>query len=293
MTNETQSSSQAANTPNPQIEVQTATVAVPSPVPREAEDPPVTPTRSRSRSTPLLTPDAGAESVSPRLGASTPRSRASSNGSAVDNQDLRTQLYQRRLECPHGKHDFFIPINALQDLVVIDTVISNIKTGDAQVCEDRLSEHAHKVCQHAPKLFAALAYVKKGPSICSLLDEGITDDDLPLVRKKNDGGAFTLLRQSGIAIQSFEEWGPEDRENFDRVQRWMTAPIFKPLQHYELDGKTILPFVSFEGMEDTEKKSKQGGYGEVYPVQLHPAHHKFWPRNTEVNSEPLVSSTEG
>ena len=280
--NGTRISSKVIATPNPKIEVRTATIATPNPDPIETESIPVTPTRSKPPSAPLLSPKAGAGSASSSLVASIPRSRASSNGSGVENRALRSQLIQRRQECPQGDHKFFVPANALQDLVVVDTVVSNMTTESSNLNEDEILERAQKVCQYATKLFAALVYVKKGPSICSLLDEGITDDDLPLVRKKNDGGLFKLLRQSGVPIQTFEEWDSDEREEFDRVQRWMTAPIFKPLGHYELDDKTILPFVPLEGMEDIEKKSKQGGYGEVYPVQVHPAHHKFWTTHPDV-----------
>lgn len=231
-------------------------------------------------------------SVSPSPVANIPPSRASSNGSGVENQALRALLRQRRLECPHGNHNFFIPANALKDLVVVDTVLSNIATSNSRLNDDQVLDYAQKVCQHATKLFAALAYVKMAPSICSLLEEGITDHDLPFVRRKNDGKSFRLLRQSGDQIHTFEEWESKEREKFDRVQMWMIAPVFKLLGHYELDDKAILPFVPFDGMEEMEKKSRQGGYGEVYPVQIHPAHHRFWTSHDEVSHHFLFPSLE-
>ena len=64
----------------------------------------------------------------------------------------------------------------------------------------------------------------------------------------------------------------------------MTAPVFKLGGHYELDDKAMLPFIPFS-LTDYVPEIKQGEYSEVYPVQVHPSHHKFW----EKKSSSVVS----
>jgi hypothetical protein len=68
-------------------------------------------------------------------------------------------------------------------------------------------------------------------------------------------------------------WRTEYWENFDRIQWWMTAPVFEYGGHYSLDEKTILPYVY---PSDEDIGEKRGGYSKVYPVCIHPAHHDFW-----------------
>jgi hypothetical protein len=90
-------------------------------------------------------------------------------------------------------------------------------TKEELVKEPEALEYAEKICRQAKQLYAVLAFVKKGPSIMSLLKEGVTDGDLPLTREKDDQGLFALSRKSGKPIQTFEEWSEKDREKFDRV----------------------------------------------------------------------------
>lgn len=136
---------------------------------------------------------------------------------------------------------------------------------------------AETACRIARKIFAILAYMKKGSEICFLLRDGVSDQDLPLRRRHNDSGDFLLERESGVPIKTFERWDDKDREDFDRIQWWMLAPVFEDKEHYDLDDNIILPFIPFESNPETEKK-KEGGYSEVYAVRLHPAHHMFWAR---------------
>jgi len=138
-----------------------------------------------------------------------------------------------------------------------------------------VSEVARNTCESARQLFATLAYMKKVGEIYPLLSEGVTDKDLPLRRRPNDQDLFTLQREKGGSIGTLDKWNPPDLEKFDRIQRWMTAPVFKDQKHYDLDDNTILPFIPFKSNPEIQEP-KQGGYSEVYPVCVHPSHHQFW-----------------
>ncbi|KAH8590923.1 kinase-like domain-containing protein [Bisporella sp. PMI_857] len=200
---------------------------------------------------------------------------------------LKEQLESRRIECPHRKHSFFIPQNTLEELITPSLVTRDIQTYKG-ITPAKALEHVKIACQSAQKLYAVLALVKKGSHISDLLDAQITDKDLPLERRDSN---FALYRKSknleDDPILVFADWTQKEREKFDRFQWWLTAPVFEDKEHYELDDKTILPFIPFQHRDDI-KKPIQGGYSEVYPVRLHPAHHKFSILGPE-NKEPLVA----
>jgi hypothetical protein len=177
---------------------------------------------------------------------------------------------------------FFVPISDQERLITVPAVARDIQVGsDNNIEEEEASKYANKTCEYAKKLYAVLAYIKKGADIRALLDEQVTDEVLPLKRKADDQGLFLLQLRDGGPIETFEAWSEKEREKFDRVQYWMTSPVFEDKEHYELDDKTILPFIRFNAGPDAQKPM-QGGYSEVYPVRVHPAHHAFWKSNAEV-----------
>jgi hypothetical protein len=167
-----------------------------------------------------------------------------------------------------------VPKDVQKDLITESTIAEDIHAHNAHITEKEAEEYAKKACLYARCLYATLAYIKHGADICALLNEGITDDDLPLVRKPNDRNASLYLRGGNI-VKATKSWKPKHRENFDRVQWWMNAPVFKYGDHKSLDEKTVLPFIPLDA-NDASLEKKQGGYSEVYPVRIHPAHHEFW-----------------
>lgn len=221
------------------------------------------------------------------------RSRASTDGSATG-RPLKDQLRYARVECPRRPHSFFVPKNILEELITVPAVQRDILAKVNTIGEQAALDNATVACECAKQLYAVLAYVKKGPDISSLLREGITDKALPLTRAQNDEGHFVLFQKledpndqtsSSKPILTFESWDENEREKFDRVQWWMTAPMFEEKEHYELDEKTILPFVRLEKNEEIQ--SAQGAYSEVYPVRIHPAHHRFWKTRPEVGTSEV------
>lgn len=176
-----------------------------------------------------------------------------------------------------------VPNCAIESLITIPNIEKDIRARNHKIERSEVKHVAKEACRSAKKVFAILAYMKKGPEICSLLKEKVSDKDLPLGRKRHDNGISILQRASGVPIKTFETWSDNDIEKFDRIQWWMLAPVFEDKQHYDLDENIILPFIPFKSNPDTEKK-KEGGYSEVYAVRLHPAHHRFWARSkSEVN----------
>lgn len=206
--------------------------------------------------------------------ASSDRTRSDSKGSSTTVQLLREQLEAARLESYQRPHSFIVPRSTQEELITVSTILKDIQARNPDIDETEAAAYAAKACHCAKKLYATLAYIKKGPEICSLLEEGISDGDLPLKRISNAKSRFALYRKTGESIKTLEAWKDKYLESFDRVQWWMTSPVFEEQQHYDLDDKTILPFVPFEFAPAANGKT-QGACSEVYPVCIHPAHHEF------------------
>jgi hypothetical protein len=171
-----------------------------------------------------------------------------------------------------------VPKCSQESLITESNVKDIIRAGHPLIEEEEAGKYARKTCQCARRLFAILAFMKKGSGICQLLDEGISDQDLPLHRTDAQG-PFALQRGTGTHIETLRKWCDKDLEKFDRIQWWMVAPVFECGEHHKLEDNVVLPFISFEHNE----KPKVGGYSEVYPRRLHPAHHNFWnPSGSEV-----------
>ncbi|KIN06737.1 hypothetical protein OIDMADRAFT_113810, partial [Oidiodendron maius Zn] len=218
-------------------------------------------------------------------------SRSSLDNSQVDDtaptpaEWLKERLENARVECALLPHSFIVPRDVQEDLITESRITNVIRAHSSNISEDRAKAYAKKTYQYAPHLFATLAFIKRGADICALLDEGITDETLPLVRKQDDRSA--LYRKDGTPIKAMKTWQWKHLEKFDRVQWWIISHVFNYGEHYRLDEKTILPFIPLGANEGTLVK-KQGGYSELYPVRIHSAHHKFWP-NIRQDNKPLVA----
>ncbi|CZR67922.1 uncharacterized protein PAC_17821 [Phialocephala subalpina] len=236
----------------------------------------------RSSSTGSLTPKLSRDNSQTSL-----RSRADSRGSSSTGHWLKEQLDNAGLECPKHHHCFLIPRSALKKLITPANVAQDLQSSNPDTSDTEAEEYASTICFCARRLYATLAYIKKSADIKELLEEGITDNDLPFLRQPNKRSRFALHRRNGEAIKTLEAWEDSRLKKFDRYQWWMNSPVFKlNKEPYELNDKTILPFVDFEMPEGIETK-KQGGYSEVYPVRVHPAHHEFWHSSESEDEKPL------
>lgn len=207
--------------------------------------------------------------------SSSQRSRADSKGSSTSGHWLKEQLENARVECHHHPHCFLVPKCEQERLINFPTVLKDIQARTTEYEDAETNNHAKNACARAQKLYATLAYIKKGGDICQLLAEGVTDDDLPFVRKHDERSRFSLYRKNGSPIKTLETWKDKYLENFDRIQWWMNAAVFQSGEYHELGENVVLPFVHFDADDETTT-AKRGGYSEVYPVRIHPAHHDFW-----------------
>ena len=119
----------------------------------------------------------------------------------------------------------------------------------------------HRACYK--HIFAILLFIGRPRKIWSFVDEQISDADLPLA--PNEG----ILRLRRRCLRR-----SRDRNNFLVCQWKVLAPFLRGLDdsmysHLKEPKDRILPFTSWED------KGLGGGFGRVYKVKIHSAHHNF------------------
>ncbi|KAM3075309.1 hypothetical protein ACMFMG_007249 [Clarireedia jacksonii] len=187
--------------------------------------------------------------------------------------NLRQQLVDCRVKISDPHHTYIVPVCEQDRLLSVAAVSDKILRSCADIDKEAAFSHATHVVANAKKLYATLLLVMKDADIRQILEEGISDVDLPLtydIPSENRMASFYTC--NGKPVKSFEDWGEEVKENFNRQQWSLMAPVFEGEKHRELNSMDLLPFLP---LEDSENIQKRGAYGKVYPVRIHPSHHKF------------------
>lgn len=190
----------------------------------------------------------------------------------------------------------FLPIDALERIVTKDSVreeLANVTPVIPPEQLDKLTDQIWEVTQvRSPlpsktsskkttrrKIFAILALMKKVSQIVEFVKEDLYDSDLPFKIPENPHKGLRQLERKGedgnlYSIQLSAKWEIHELEYFDNFQWQFLAPYFQlstekvpKILHYNLENRTIMPFI-----EDHEVKHT-GGYGDVWKVKIHPAHH--------------------
>ncbi|KAF2796752.1 kinase-like protein, partial [Melanomma pulvis-pyrius CBS 109.77] len=130
---------------------------------------------------------------------------------------------------------------------------------------------AQTICESAPRLFATLGYIKKEREIAHLLDEEISDKDLPFEIQKSTTpeNKYALQGKGGKKIKCIAQWTDKVSEKFHRHQWWMNAPVFKEGVHHDLDNNDMLPIIN------RTAATIAGGFSKVYLAEIHSSHHNF------------------
>ncbi|KAH7153547.1 kinase-like domain-containing protein [Dactylonectria macrodidyma] len=187
----------------------------------------------------------------------------------------------------------FIPLDSFGTIINKTTMSQLLR--DLQSCQSmspsKREQLANKICSAPPqssrKVVAALIRVGKEEDIPNIVQEGFSDDCLPL-----DLFNDTQLhhRKTGKICESMRQWSRKQRRNYWKETQKFSCPVFirpaKKVYHYVLHEPVLLPFQeevqtseernsnfgALSGNGDTEES---GGYGSVLRVQIHPSHHKF------------------
>lgn len=189
-----------------------------------------------------------------------------------ETQALYDHLRLARIPCGKRRnHEYFVSNSDLKHLITIERVVLLLRSMSSQLDNSEVDAFAKRICESAPRLFATLAYLKRGDQIVPLLKEGASDSDLPFQFRDLDQrppGSYTLQGKGGKEIVTLTEWDDQLSEDFQSHQWWMDAPEFREGEHHNFDGNAMLPFTA-------RGQTIKGGFSRVYFVKIHPAHHNF------------------
>lgn len=235
-------------------------------------------------------------------------------------ETLAEKLLSAQIEHPYGSNSYFIPIDQLENLLVETNIRQELRKIFPTMDEEKIEFYTHCISSSSRKLFAVLLCTSSGAqgnqsrAICSFIEEGVTDIDLPFERlypSHPDNPAlslnqaiFTLARKPHassskelghtplVGFNAVLRWPRLEVQNFSREQWLVLAPVFEgPPGTTPLDlcfqNSIVLPFK--EDGENDEELLKFGGYCEMWPVRIHPAHQKLLTPTSRSGPEPRIA----
>lgn len=197
--------------------------------------------------------------------------------------------------------EYFYPIDALEKEVTRSRARDALGAlEDCQMDHDTVIGHIFDKTTHSGhttrrlKIFAILALLDKSNAIVDFIKQDVYDVHLPFEERRLPNGQSQLFRNPQIEWKGPQEpialpdgWTQIDAENFGSRQYQVCVPFFNlstddstsKVSHYNLCKQSILPFI-----EDDEANPGIGGFGEVWRVRLHPAHHNLSEQSVRVFS---------
>ncbi|KAK4164676.1 kinase-like domain-containing protein [Cladorrhinum sp. PSN259] len=173
----------------------------------------------------------------------------------------------------------FLPLDQRDKIVTIDAITKTVQRpvgGPAKLLSfiwpspsPQLPKQIH---QEAKNIFTILVLIGHISEIEGLLNDGLTDKDLPLSRKDNNTDIL-ISKATGREFASFNKWNPPRVKQFLRDQWVVQAPVFEQAgETVHLEQDCPLPFISLS--EDGTIEKLNGGASDVWvhPAQIHPAH---------------------
>lgn len=171
--------------------------------------------------------------------------------------------------------------------------------------DDTIARHAQTICHGVQngnsggngtsksktfiKVLAILIMIGKTKSIVKLLEEGVNDSDLPLVKvpRSSDDNLFALRlkRDPHRVLRCFQKkWNQLNIRNFEELQ-WATLPVefARPteegeVKHDRLEEQRVLPFIKDSRKHKphfSRRTELEGGFASVFQVAIHPQQHNF------------------
>jgi serine/threonine protein kinase len=184
---------------------------------------------------------------------------------------LFARLRKAQVGCTLNGEQKFLPLDILEREITEDNVRGTLSKDSGFTATALKFLHLSndnqlpgRVVDRARRVFAILVLIGEADAIKPLLDDGLTDDQLPL--RLDDEGS-TPISRSGLALNSFAMMSEQRVIDFVDKQWTVLAPVFDASgQHAELDRRCPLPF------EDTEQTGHESTRA-IYKTKLHPAHY--------------------
>ncbi|KAK4235365.1 hypothetical protein C8A03DRAFT_17883 [Achaetomium macrosporum] len=186
---------------------------------------------------------------------------------------------------------FFYPRGELEALITAKEVAKVISDGrrrleeaNKPLTDDEIHEYAARVCRETlpdgtelsyKRMFAILLLIRRGWEIVLFVDGHICDAELPL-RAVEVGDELKMRRQTNpdADLPCLRNWDALRHEDFEAKQWSMLAPFLakgdrRCAWFYQLSERDVLPWTS------KECSVREGGYGSISKVKIHPNHHNF------------------
>lgn len=221
-------------------------------------------------------------------------------------ESLQDELFSALIPTHQEKRGFFAKDQLSKILTEARVRNELTRHFEDSLSEETIAEYAKTICQGTAsqgeisghdritkrktfiKVLAILIIIEKTKSIIKLLEEDVSDSDLPLIKvsRPNDKKLFDLRvsRQPYKVLRSFQKrWNQLNIRNFDEWQ-WTTLPVeFVPTEHgevhhYQLEEQRILPFIKDSREQKphfSQRTELEGGFASVFQVAIHPQHHDF------------------
>ncbi|KAI5464980.1 kinase-like domain-containing protein [Mariannaea sp. PMI_226] len=172
------------------------------------------------------------------------------------------KLMDRKVQCPLGRQ-YFVPLSALDELINKKNIKTLIPFPKLLFRQNLPA----KVMQRAQRLFTILVLISETDAICALMQEGLTDEHLPLSLRSDNSYDRLMSRDGKKEFKSFGSWDEVRVTDFLAKQWMVLAPVFsKSSQHVEVDTSCALSLVEC-------KEIAKGHHAFVYRASIHPAHH--------------------
>jgi hypothetical protein len=128
------------------------------------------------------------------------------------------------------------------------------------------------------KILAILALMEKLKYIDAFIKNNVCDQDLPLVICTSGSPvALNIARHTAPeqALRFPQSWKTDQRVSFLHWQHCVTPPVLAmgldkvSAKHENFSPQTVMPWMS------TLKKKEEGGFSQVFEVEIHPSCHDF------------------
>lgn len=180
-----------------------------------------------------------------------------------DDTDKNPNFYQRT----------FLPTDAIDEVISTDIIKAQLSRFGIlnSLFNPCYKDPCSQIVKRAKKVFVILGLCELEKLIWEVVEEGLTDEQLPLARFYGEGPPNILISRHGKKFQSFSNRGDNiGVENFLRKQWQVLAPVFTTLgEDLRLDALNPLPFYGIKKISFNDRST-------VYKGTLHGAH--FMPK---------------
>ncbi|KAG0646653.1 Calcium calmodulin-dependent kinase I [Hyphodiscus hymeniophilus] len=172
------------------------------------------------------------------------------------------QLDDGLITCPLWNQEF-LPLSEVEEKITRDNIRAQLPWSTLLINRG-LSD---KIFQCAKKVFAILVLMGEPGTVRDVVEDGLTDEHLPLSRKGGtDGNVLESMQPEPRTFKSFATWPSKKVKEFLEKQWHLQAPVLDMTgKHIVLDRKCALPFLAVHEIYTTILIR-------VYKGTLHPAH---------------------